>query len=273
MIPAEPNNQFIYACVSKGTMILSELNMAGDTDIEKIASKCLEKAPNLHQKFSQTTSTKTYSFLVDGLFTYFAIFQKNTIPNVDGSERDLSRGLDFLALVKEAFVANVCNNEQGPIDMAPGCYNEEFGPIFQELLLSFTEESSLISSPDALSNASRNESLDSRSSTGSKICSTPLLGRSENKSSIGMKNKKKNKKSTDHKEGEFIHGIVQGANASNRITLSRECSYVDEVRLQQEARKKWRENVRIVLLVDLVICCILFLAWLFICDGFKCVAT
>ncbi|KAL5989392.1 hypothetical protein ACLOJK_010282 [Asimina triloba] len=40
---------------------------------------------------------------------------------------------------------------------------------------------------------------------------------------------------------------------------------------RQQAQMLWRKHVRLVLLIDLAICCILFTVWMSICQGFRCV--
>lgn len=45
------------------------------------------------------------------------------------------------------------------------------------------------------------------------------------------------------------------------------------VMARQLASRMWWRNVKLVLILDLVVCCILFAIWLGICKGFKCVKS
>ncbi|OVA14717.1 hypothetical protein BVC80_1819g34 [Macleaya cordata] len=236
-------NLILYACVSKGTMILAELTF-GDHDLETLALQCLEKTPTLHVTFSQTTANRTYSFLIDDPFVYFAIFKK------DNCESD--QGLQFLELVKDSFINKILNknkNKNKSInDLTPHCFHEEFDPIFRGLISTESDELSPINlSPYAFSRDSRNGSLDSRSS-GNKVSSTPLLGRS---SRWGKNNKKKKRSDefTDHSDEQVLNSSSSGTNSRREHSQSQSQSqrngnyYIEEIR-HQEAQRRWRENVR-----------------------------
>lgn len=41
----------------------------------------------------------------------------------------------------------------------------------------------------------------------------------------------------------------------------------------QKAKHVWKKQVLVVLSLDLIICCILFGIWLWVCQGFKCMAS
>jgi vesicle-associated membrane protein 7 len=47
----------------------------------------------------------------------------------------------------------------------------------------------------------------------------------------------------------------------------------NRVNCRQVASRMWWRNVKLVLILDLAVCCILFAIWLGICRGFNCVKS
>uniref|UniRef100_A0A6N2KAQ8 Longin domain-containing protein n=1 Tax=Salix viminalis TaxID=40686 RepID=A0A6N2KAQ8_SALVM len=71
------SNQVFYACIAKGPTIVAEFSPGEESGIEIIGQRCIEKTPLNHSMFSHTTRSKTYTFLIDDPFAYFAIFDEN----------------------------------------------------------------------------------------------------------------------------------------------------------------------------------------------------
>ncbi|KAL2893923.1 Phytolongin Phyl1.1 [Bienertia sinuspersici] len=61
-----------FCCVARGGKILQAYS-GGDHEIEKLATLCLEIVPLYHRWYSQTMGGKTFIFLVEDGFVYFAI--------------------------------------------------------------------------------------------------------------------------------------------------------------------------------------------------------
>ncbi|XP_059667249.1 phytolongin Phyl2.2-like [Cornus florida] len=255
-----------YASVSKGTTILAEFNSV-DADLGRIAAKCLEKTPPFHIIFSHTIRQRTYKFLIDDPFIYFAVFDENL---------DNSEGLVFLKCVQDAFIDIIESNPINDLDSLHfHCFQGEFNPVFHQLLtppLNFDA----MHSPRGVLKHSRSGSLESPK--GLKFGSVPLL---RGDKFMGLKKKKKlNIKLNMETDGEGEDSVV-----SNRVDitdggagLSREFSVLMQKNGfyavdsgTQRAKLVWKKHVWVVLSLDLIVCFILFGIWLWICRGFKCI--
>ncbi|KAL0340966.1 UNVERIFIED_CONTAM: Phytolongin Phyl2.2 [Sesamum radiatum] len=82
-----------YACIAKGTTVLAEFN-SKDAALGEIAAKCLEVTPPFHAMFTHTVRSRTYTFLIEDPFVFFAIFDEK----METAER-----LAFLKSVRDAF--------------------------------------------------------------------------------------------------------------------------------------------------------------------------
>ncbi|XP_058100490.1 phytolongin Phyl1.1-like [Magnolia sinica] len=230
-------NPILYACISKGTTVLADLS-SGDPDLETLAFQCLEKKPDFHGFYSHTIRNRSYCFLIDDPIVYFAVVEEDFgMPHV----------VDFLKHLKDAFAAISKKKRIKSLDrLTYRCFQEEFGPVFCRSMHLL------------------NPIGDQDESTGKNAGSTeaPLLGnpnRHERKKRVGM--------------AENMVDVALDANVSRELpVLLRKnscCAGNDGGR--QQSGKTWKRHVLIVLLVDLVICLILFGVWLSICKGFRCV--
>lgn len=263
-----------YACVSKGNTILAEFN-SRDADLATLASKCLEKAPLLHVNFSHTVRKKTYTFLMDDPFVYFSIYDESL---------ENSEALSFLHSVKKAFDKIIISeNVRSKENLNSHHFQGEFNPVFHQLLASLaTEMMEGPQSPLGHLKHGRSGSLDSP--RGKRIGSVPLLG------GDSRSLKKKKKKLSNEGNGECKDGLVENkvdfSKDANAIVLSRDFSmsmhkggmsmqkgglFGDDTGQQQKAKRVWKRHVWVVLSLDLIVCCILFGVWLWICRGFKCI--
>ncbi|KAF6154694.1 hypothetical protein GIB67_000578 [Kingdonia uniflora] len=211
--------------------------------LESLALQCLTNAPQFHIMFSHTVREKVYVFLMEDPFIYFAIFEE---------EFGRPQGFCFLQSVKDSFLKFVKSKsgrgKSNPMvnNLAPLCFQHDFSKVFCRLVLATTE------TVEVHSRSTSGGTLDSRSS-GKKFVSVPLLGHSANKHS----KKKKNENKLDVCDDDH---------------LSREFSIALQKTGRHSAKKVWRRHVWIVLLIDFIVCCILFGIWLWICKGFKCIA-
>lgn len=252
----------LYACVSKGTTILAEFT-SGDPNLATLALQCLENTPSFHSTFSHTIRKRTYAFLIDNPdpFVYLAIFDETL---------DKSMGVWYLNSLKAALDGIIARKSiVDSENVISHCLQGDFIPVFRDLLAPRVEvdTANLVVS---VSKNSRNENLDS--SKGKKIVSAPLLG----KPSKGLKKKRR---SSDENSDVKDIGIENKVDVSDEgVILTREFTvplhknglYVGDGG-RQKARQLWRRHVLIVLFIDLIVCLILFVVWLFICKGFKCI--
>ncbi|KAI3471223.1 hypothetical protein Pfo_027886 [Paulownia fortunei] len=244
-----------YACIAKGTIVLAEFN-SKDAALGAIAAKCLDKTPPFHATFSHTVRSKTYTFLIDEPFVYFAIFDENL---------EKSEGLAFLNSVRDAF-GGVSKGEKS---LGSHCFQGEFNPVFRQLLGSGLDHMEGIGSP-----------------TGQRLGQSGILqcgsgairGRPKHNGEKGlkkMKNRLLEEFNNARRNGEKKENDEDGGNG---IGLSREFImhkngglYSGEMSGHQRAKKVWKKQVLVILSLDLIICVILFAVWLWVCSGFKCI--
>ncbi|XP_057951556.1 phytolongin Phyl2.2 [Malania oleifera] len=243
-----------YACISKGTTILAE-HTSGDPDLEALALKFIEKTPPFHSVFSETFHRRTYTFLIDNPFVYFAIYDENL---------EKAQGLWFLSRVKDVFEDILESKSITRFDdLTSHCFQAELNPIFRELLALPFEFS--------LTQDSQNASLNS--SKEKKTVSLPLLG----KPGKGLKKKKRAVgESNGNGECRDLAGenkVVEVSDDGARdfsLSLAKNGLLASDGG-RQKAKQKWMQQVWMVLLLDLVVCSLLFAIWLWICRGFKCI--
>ncbi|CAI9768154.1 unnamed protein product [Fraxinus pennsylvanica] len=258
-----------YVCIARGTTVLAEFN-SKDEKLGSIAGKCLEKTPPFHSIFTHTVRSRTYTFLIDDPFVYFAIFDERL---------EKFEGLGFLRSAKETF-HKFFQGDLGKkrLDrVSSHCFQGEFNPIFHRLL-----------GPGPEPEVPRGERFDE---SGSLCSGSGHLGRPNGDSSMNLK-KKNNRLFGDFKigsggmkgRGGVKKKVDIGAEDDDRdgIILSRELSmvmhkngmYSGELmgnHNHQKAKKVWKKQVWIVLSLDLFVCTILFIVWLCVCRGFKCI--
>lgn len=267
-------NTVYYCCVWNGGKVLYSYNSGGDREIEDLAALCLEKAPSHHKWYFQTMFKKTFGFLMEEGYVYFAIID-STLGN-PGNLEFLQHLRDEFKIVAKKGSNRSISNLNSPV------LQEKLLPVIRQLIASLehvTETTSTHSpynnglSPSPISN----ESLDSGIST-----KAPLLG----------KTKQEKRKMRDHVITVRENGVVEehrksgdkGGNkvdpasldSSNQggsvtgISLTKEVSSMSRSSTQT-IRTKWCRQVRIVLAIDVAVCLILFIVWIVVCRGTECI--
>jgi len=254
-------NLILYACVGKGTTILAQFTR--EPDLERLALRCLEKTPPLHSMHSHTVRKRTYTFLIQDPFVYFAIFDEELVK---------SEGLWFLNRVKCDFEEVVEGGALKGLDnLSSHCLQKQCHPIFREAMaLDFTLENA--SPASDLTKGSRNSSLDS--SKGMKMVMIPLLPCS-NRGKVSKKKKKMSgegnedaKDATSENKADVYGASSDGVFRDFSLPVHKSCANDH----RQKAKQIWRKHVWVVLLLDLFVCVILFEVWLWVCRGFECLA-
>lgn len=108
-------NLVYYAAVARGITILADHKKPKE-DLTDVAVDALENVPPFHIQFSYTVKQRTYLFLMDGTFTYYAVIDE-ALGKVKGVQfleqvRDefklllRSRGLDGSRLERNALVSD-----------------------------------------------------------------------------------------------------------------------------------------------------------------------
>ncbi|XP_057798781.1 phytolongin Phyl2.2 [Salvia miltiorrhiza] len=252
-----------YCCIAKGTTILTEFN-SKDAELGEIAAKCLENTPPFHATFSHTVRSKTYSFMIDEPFAYFVITDEKL---------EKSEGFAFLESVRDAFVKDF--NGVNKLDrLSSHCFQGEFNPIFRQLLGPALYHMDGIESP-------RGQRIGENGSF--QYGSGPIRGRSRlsgDKGSGKMKNAlleefkiggRNGEKEVDDNSGN-ASGNCSSPSFSPTSHKNRGL-YSGELNCHQKAKKVWKKQVWVILSLDLIACAILFVVWLWVCSGLKCMES
>ncbi|VVB11783.1 unnamed protein product [Arabis nemorensis] len=246
-------NRVHYCCVSRDNQILYAYN-GGDQQNDSLAALCLEKTPPLHKWYFETISKRTFVYLMEDGFVYFAI--------VDDVLKK-SSVLEFLEHLKDEFKkANRKKNSRGGTISFSNVQDQ----LVRKLIASLehvAETSVPLSSPTI--------DVVEQSDVGTST-KAPLLGRS---------NKQEKKKGKDHVIVNTLRDIeIEERKSTDRVNVS-ECSNVSSAEATYVPRqgrsggshsieRKWRRQVKIVLAIDAAICLTLFGVWLAICQGIEC---
>lgn len=223
----------LYSCISRGTTILGELNGDQNRDLSFLGRKCIDLAPPYHSVFSHTIRQRRFTFLIDDPFVYFAVFH-DTLAKSEGLRFLNGVKLGFCELIEAGSIANF----------------DHFGlqTQFDFLLHGLLSDSESVTLPRmVLSEDSRNLSLDS--SNG--VVSTPLLTK-----------KKRSNREPGNEYGNLENKEGSCTNFPKNIPFFND---------PQKAKQVWKKHVWVVLSVDVFICLVLFVVWLRLCGGFRCV--
>ena len=247
------NPNFIYyACIAKGTTILAQYSSKGP-EIEELAAECIAKAPFHHSMFSHTVKRRTYTFLIDDPFAYFAILDEELVK----SERTWF--LNRLKCSLDEIIESRSILKTDSDCFTALCFQAQFDSIFRETMILDLD---LADSPPVEENKqSQNRSLDSEK--GKRSAMVPLLGN-------GLKKKKRMVVEANGIDGKdfAIQNKVDLCDDVNGL-LSKNNMVND----RQKANKIWKKHVWVVLLLDVFVCAVLFVIWLCVCRGFQCMQS
>lgn len=249
-----------YCCIAKGATVLAEFN-SKDAELGAIAAKCLENTPPYHATFCHTIRSKTYAFLIDGPIAYFVIAD---------DKLEKSEGFAFLESVKDAFVKDF-NGGSKLERLSSHCFQGEFSPIFRQLIGPALYHMDGVESPMGHRIGENG---------GSQFGSGPIRGRGRLSGDRGS-GKMKNAVLEEFKAGGRNGEKEVDHNNSNAIGLSPEFSpighknrgFSGELTRHRDAKKVWKKQVWVILSLDLIACAILFVVWLCVCSGLKCMES
>lgn len=266
-------NTVHYCCVYKDGRVLYAYS-GGDREIEALAALCLERAPSFHAWYFETVARRTFGFLMEDGYIYFAIVDEG-LGNAGV--------LRFLKHVRDEFKQVARIRSKGSFSgLSPVYLQEELVPVIRRLITSLEN----VTRADAATRMTESSPLDPNSSQfnnqmGNSDAATskaPLLGKPTKHEKKKMKDRlTENRDIVPEDHGKATdRGIkIDIAPESNQGGISsislQKSSSSTRVRGQQFARKMWCRHVRLVLAIDAVICLVLFGIWLGICKGFKCI--
>lgn len=253
-------NFIFYTCVATGTTILAEFN-SRDADLAALALKCLEKTPNHHISFTHTVHNRSYTFLIDSPFVYFAIYDKKL---------EYPEALSHLKSVRDAFVIIHLNSDAYQShNLRPHCFQGEFYSVFHQLLSSNVNFKTLFLPREVLEvPKSENFGLERG---GKGFGSMQLSGGTVSPRSL-LKKKGKRFGNGDGNQAIFENKVdFSDRDLSMSILRNRGLYENSSAGGSYKAKKIWKRQVWVVLTMDLVLCLVLFGVWLRVCRGFKCI--
>lgn len=271
-----------YCCISKGGQILFKYNNCREHEIENLAAICVERTPPYHKWYFQTKDKRTFGFLMDDVNVYFAVASE-CVGN-SGVLRFLNKLRDEFRRVGKrgggSFSRSLANSNSLRLQ-------EQLLPVVSHLVNLISEtvtQRSAENAPSSICNIGNgHEHIECGSSS-----KAPLLGKLN-------KQEKKKKMSKDHVisvrgdieieeehrrsneravnvESGSLDSIHQGGGRDLASPLRKDLNTVRVRSSSQNLHKKWCRQVRIVLAIDAAVCVVLFVIWLVICHGTKCIS-
>lgn len=275
---ASIQNTVHYCCVWRGNRTLYVYS-GGDHEIEKLAVLSLESTPRYHKWYFETIRKRTFGFLIEDGYVYFAIVDEGLGNSVV---------LQFLEHVRDEFKKVAKKGSRGSFSgLSSINVQEQFVPVVRRLITSLEHMSERGNDWTTKTSSSENIGLSPSPSDANGqieiISSTkaPLLGKSNKQDKRKLKDhvivmrdieSEEHKKSTDRGvkvDSSSLDSNNQGGVASP-ISLQKDLGSMRIRSSAQNIRKKWWRQVRIVLAIDAGICLILFIIWISICGGFGC---
>ncbi|PKU73245.1 phytolongin Phyl1.1-like [Dendrobium catenatum] len=252
----------LYASVSCGNNVLADLLPAGEDScagsgagaggLSALAAICLDAAPHFHLLYTHTAGSRIYAFLMAEPLLFFAI-----------AEESLGRSavILFLHRLHDATVY-IARRRIGAGDpLAYRCLQDELLPVIRRLVAGSVspseEEKPSPSSPPALS-------------------PPPLPSTPQSSDSILLTGEHKRKVKKERKKNPRIDEGVGDSRGGDEHEISvtdndGEADLGLGLGGWKSMQRIWWRQVRMVLIIDLVVCSLLFGIWLSVCKGFQCI--
>ncbi|XP_018624166.1 phytolongin Phyl1.1-like [Nicotiana tomentosiformis] len=227
-----------YCSVSKGGQLLYAYNNGEDLEIENLAALCLERIPPFHKWYFQTMAKKTFGFLIEvDEYVYFAIVDEGL---------GHAEVLKFLEQLKDEFrkLANMGS-----------CWT------MSNLNSICLQEKSI---PVILPCRNVNGEIEGSASTKVLLLGKPSRQEKKKKKDYAIAIRDTELEEQQKSTEQVIDSVV------SPITSQKELSLVRTISRSQNFQRRWCRHVRIVLAIDVVVCLVLFVIWLVICEGTKC---
>jgi hypothetical protein len=154
--------------------------------------------------------------------------------------------------------------------MGSFCFQGELRFVFRQIL---ALDADLVNAlMEESTKDSRNPSLDSTKAKGAVI--RPLLPKP---SKVLMKKKKRSpgEANGDHHGGDLDNnkasGVGENGSRDFSVTMMQKSGGFYMGDGKQKAKQIWKKHVWVVLILDLIVCAVLFGVWLWVCRGLKCI--
>ncbi|KAL3335190.1 hypothetical protein AABB24_031407 [Solanum stoloniferum] len=236
-------NSVYYCSVSKGGQLIYAYN-GGDQETENLAALCLERVPPFHKWYFQTMVKKTFGFLMeDEGYVYFAIVDEGL-----GNDKVLR----FLEQLKDEF---------RKVGKKGSCWT-------MSNLNSICLQGELVPVISLCSNATGK--IEGGDSTNALLLGKPSRQEKKKKNDhvIAIRDAELEE---DRKSTELQRVDMNDQDAVVIPIMSqKELCLVRNITSSQNFQKKWCRHVRIIIAIDVVVCLVLLVIWLVICEGTKC---
>lgn len=255
---------------------------SGNPQIENLATLCLERTPPYHRWYRQTMGKKTYGFLMEDGYVYFAIADEEGVGKM-GVVRFLEHLRDeFRKLARKGSARNMLN-------VNSICLEDQLVPVIHGLISTlenvsktgseWPEETPPYCVAEFSSPSPTNVDCEME---GVSFTKAPLLGKPNKQEKkkmkqhvIGMRDieLEEQRKSTERGARVDLGGSDPNNQSSSvsPISLQKDFGSSRFRSSSSHLRKKWCRQVRIILAIDVVVCLVLFGIWLAICGGLECI--
>ncbi|KAG0502482.1 hypothetical protein HPP92_002554 [Vanilla planifolia] len=244
----DPGCPILYASVSRGSTVLADFLAGGDDDpahsgdLASLAAQCLGAVPRFHLLYTHTARRRIYAFLMAEPLLFFAI-----------ADESIGRPaiLLFLNQLRDATWHAARRMVLSSNSLTHRCLQVELLPVIRRVVLTFS--ASTLEEKPSPSISSTPPSSDSHLLTG--------------------KHKRKDKRQKKAIEGEDVDGGFR-REVEFEISVMNDDGDTDLGFGEGDGRKLvkriWRRHVRMVIVMDLIVCSLLFGIWLSVCRGFQC---
>ncbi|KHN23361.1 Putative VAMP-like protein [Glycine soja] len=218
-----------YACIARSETILGQHQSEKEPNMEALAAQCVAQAPPNHTLFSHTVHNRTYTFLIDTPFVFFAISHHSLLK---------SQTLPFLHRIRSSFRQTLPPSSNNNHHFAPLSFQSQFTSIFQNALHHHHHHHhhQLQASPP------------------------PPPPPPLNPPPQGLKKKKR------------PNDAPGTLDVSDDVVSLKPHHQPLNYNHSNKAKHVWKKHVWVLLILDLFVCAVLFVIWLWVCSGFKCMA-
>jgi len=253
----------VYCCIAKGRSVVYRYSSSkgggdGDPQVEATAALCLDISPPHHRHYVHTAGCRSYGYLMADGHTFFAIID----PSVGSAG-----ALQFLERVRDAFRSSSSRSNG---------FHDSLVPAVQRLVASLEKmPHATFVLEDGATERGGGDGSNGCTSSSSKV---PLLGKSGSRKEKRRSRDKLASAAAGDSEDEH-HGTravridVPNEEGAGGMSLERSLSQSRLRRQQQQpSRSLCMRHVKVIIIVDAVVCLVLFAAWLAVCKGFQCVS-
>lgn len=256
-------NLVYYASVSRESTVLVEHRNPKEDLAADVGVECLEKVPPYHLQFSYTIKQRMFIFLIDSPFIYCAIV-----------DEALGKGktFGFLERVRDEFKILIRSRGLDPMRLDYNAMSSDFAGVFKHLVkpLVGIPQKDFDLNDDNLSDSKDDTCLSPSNSARAEHSHPGANGGPSPLTAIGHRDFNAGKKpSKDQQVKEIM--MTNSGKALETCNASEMDPGLKKLRNRQIASQMWWKNVKLVLILDLVVCFVLFAIWLGICGGFSCV--